>query len=43
MTLDNLGWTEPRCDDYSSVAYLYQTLPSAPLKPLPADAEMCMR
>ncbi len=29
--------------DYTSVAYWYQTLPSAPLKPLPTDAEMCMR
>ena len=43
MTLDNLGWTGPRYDDYTSVAYWYQTLPSAPLKPLPTDAEMCMR
>ena len=43
MTLDNLGWTGPRYDDYTSVAYWYQTLPSAPLKLLPADAEMCMR
>lgn len=43
MTLDNLGWTGPRYDDYTSVAYWYQTLPSAPLKPLPSDAEMCMK
>ena len=43
MTLDNLGWTGPRYDDYTSVAYWYQTLPSAPLRPLPTDAEMCMR
>ena len=43
MTLDNLGWTGPRYDDYTSVAYWYQTLPSAPLRPLPADADMCMR
>ena len=43
MTLDNLGWTGPRYDDYTSVAYWYQTLPSAPLKPLPTDAEMCMK
>lgn len=43
MTLDNLGWTGPRYDDYTSVAYWYQTLPSAPLKPLPTDTEMIMR
>lgn len=43
MTLDNLGWTGPRYDDYTSVAYWYQTLPSAELKPLPSDAEMCMK
>ena len=43
MTLDNMGWTGPRYDDYTSVAYWYQTLPSAPLLPLPTDAEMCMR
>lgn len=43
MTLDNLGWTGPRYDDYTSVAYWYQTLPSAPLKPLPSDEEMIMK
>ena len=43
MTLDNLGWTGPRYDDYTSVAYWYQTLPSTPLKPLPTDAEMILR
>lgn len=43
MTLDNLGWTGPRYDDYTSVAYWYQTLPSAPLPPLPADSEMIMK
>ena len=40
MTLDNLGWSGPRYDDYTSCAYWYQTLPSAPLKPLPSDKEM---
>ena len=39
MTLDNMGWNGPRYDDYTSVAYWYQTLPSAPLMPLPTDAE----
>ena len=43
MTVDNMGWTGPRYDDYTSVAYWYQTLPSAKLKPLPDDSEMCMR
>ena len=43
MTLDNLGWTGPRYDDYTSVAYWYQTLPAAPLKPLPSDEEMIMK
>ncbi len=43
MTLDNLGWTGPRYDDYTSVAFWYQTLPSAPLKELPEDSELCMK
>ena len=43
MTLDNLGWTGPRYDDYASVAYWYQSLPFAPLRPLPDDGELVMR
>ncbi len=43
MTLDNMGWTGLRYDDYTSVAYWYQTLPSAPLKQLPNDNEMVMK
>ena len=43
MTLDNLGWTGPRYDDYTSVAYWYQSLPSAPLRPLPDENELCMK
>ena len=43
MTLDNLGWTGPRYDDYTSVAYWYQTLPTASQRALPPDDEMCMR
>ena len=43
MTIDNLGWSGPRYDDYTSVAYWYQTLPSAKLKELPPDADMCMK
>lgn len=40
---DEILSTEWSYDDYTSVAYWYQTLPSAPLMPLPTDAEMCMR
>ena len=43
MTLDNMGWTGPRYDDYSSVAFWYQTIPSVKLRPLPKDSEMCMK
>lgn len=43
MTLDNLGWTGPRYDDYSSVAYWYQQLPGVKLKSLPSDQELLMR
>ena len=43
MTIDNMGWTGPRYDDYTSVAYWYQSLPSAVLHPLPDDSELCMR
>ncbi len=47
MTLQNLGNFEfgQRCrrDDYATVAYWYQTLPSAPLKPLPTDRELDMQ
>lgn len=35
MTFDDLGWKGPRADDYTSVAYWYQSLPSAELKALP--------
>ncbi len=43
MTIDNLGWTGPRYDDYTSVAYWYQSLPSSPLQELPEDKDMCMK
>lgn len=43
MTFDNLGWTGPRYDDYTTVAYWYQTLPACPLKALPSDDEMVMK
>ncbi len=41
VTIQNLGWRRggkrylQRSDDYSSVAYWYQTLPGAPFAPLP--------
>lgn len=40
MTLDDLGWTGPRYDDFNTVAYWYQTLPTAPFRPLPSDWDM---
>lgn len=44
MTLQHMHFTphghRPRRDDYASVAYWYQTLPSAPLAPLPHDSEI---
>lgn len=43
MTLDNLGWTGPRYDDYTSVAFWYQEQPAALSVPLPADDEMVMK
>ena len=43
MTIDNLGWSGPRYDDYTSVAYWYQSLPSARLRELPEDKDMCMK
>ncbi len=47
MTMDNLGIGDAgylnRYDDYTSVAYWYQTLPCTMLRPLPSDAEMLMR
>ena len=43
MTLDNLGWTGPRYDDYTTCAYWYQTLPGARLKMLPEDRELIMK
>ena len=43
MTMDNLGWTGPRYDDYTSVAYWYLERPGALPAPLPADGELVMR
>ncbi len=43
MTLDNFGFSGPRYDDFRSVAYWYQTLPSAPLAPLPDNKALYVR
>ncbi len=43
MTLDNFGFSGPRYDDFRSVAYWYQTLPSAPLAPLPDNKALYYR
>ena len=40
ITLDNMGWTGPRYDDYTSVAYWYQTLPSPEFPKLPSADEL---
>ena len=45
VTIQDLGWREgmrflPRQDDIATVAFWYQTLPSAPLLPLPDSDEM---
>lgn len=40
MTIDNLGWTGPRYDDYTSVAYWYQTEPKPVPFKLPEDKEL---
>lgn len=46
MTLQNMWMPEGvhtgRRDDFASVAYWYQTLPSSPLKPLPSAAEIAL-
>ena len=43
MTKDNMGWTGPRYDDYTSVAYWYQDTLGKKLKELPQDNEMIMK
>jgi hypothetical protein len=46
VTIQDLGWRRngrrylARTDDFSSVAYWYQTLPSVPMKTLPSRDEM---
>ena len=43
MTTDNLGWTGPRYDDYTTVAYYYLDRPSPLPFALPEDRELVMR
>lgn len=43
MTMDNLGWTGPRYDDYTSVAFWYQNAPGKLPFILPSDKELIMR
>lgn len=43
MVMDNLGWTGPRYDDYTSCAYWYLTKPAPTPLELPADRELIMK
>ncbi|MBQ8511141.1 MAG: DUF2961 domain-containing protein [Clostridia bacterium] len=43
MVLDNLGWTGPRYDDYTTVAFWYLDEPKKLPVSLPADHEMNMK
>jgi len=43
MVMDNLGWTGPRYDDYTSVAYWYAQEPSPVPFELPEDRELIMK
>ena len=43
MTMDNLGWTGARYDDYTSVAYWYMEKPSRLSAGLPSDEEIIMK
>lgn len=43
MVMDNLGWTGPRYDDYTSVAFWYGEKPSALPFALPDDRELIMK
>ena len=43
MTFDNMSLASPRYDDYTSVAYWYQTLPASPQPSLPAFSELSMK
>ena len=43
MVIDNLGWTGPRYDDYTTVAYYYLDRPQALAYALPEEKEMVMK
>ncbi len=43
MVMDNLGWTGPRYDDYTTVAYWYQAEPKSLPFALPDDGDLVMR
>ena len=43
MTMDNLGWTGPRYDDYTSVAYWFLDRPSPLPFVLPDDGDLIMK
>ena len=43
MAMDNLGWTGPRYDDYTSTAYWYLDHPASVPFELPAHDEMTMK
>lgn len=43
MVMDNLGWTGPRYDDYTSVAYWYADRPYRLPFLLSGDKELIMR
>lgn len=43
MVMDNLGWTGPRYDDYTSTVYFYLECPSALPFELPEDHDLLMK
>jgi len=43
VVMDNLGWTGPRYDDYTTVAYWYGAKPSPTPFALPEDSELIMK
>ena len=43
MVMDNLGWTGPRYDDYTTTAYYYLEAPTKLPFDLPSDKELIMK
>ncbi|MBQ3037547.1 MAG: DUF2961 domain-containing protein [Clostridia bacterium] len=43
MCMDNMGWTGPRYDDYTSVAFYYMDKPTQLTEELPEDNELVMK